>query len=258
MSRWSKTARRCGAAATALVAVALAPAVSHADPDLGSAAAESIETGLGAQQQQDVWAAEREELRARYRALDNEVAWLDEREELEASRTAALQDRVDELTRRLAESDRLEASLQDSLLTVLGRLDDAVDDDVPFLLEERERRLETLRAELVRPDVAAAEKLRRLLEALQVEAAYGGGVEMTDERIVVANEDLSVDLLRVGRLALFWRTPDGERVGTYDPASRGWVELPGGDKRAVGLAMDMAARLRPVEVLNLPLGRIAP
>ena len=260
MSRWSQTARVLGAVAAAWIAVAAAPDAVHADsdPDLGSAAAESIATGREAQIRQDAWAAEREELRARYRALDREVAWLEERDALEASRTDALQARVDELSRRLDESDRLEASLQDTLLTVLARLEDAVADDLPFLPEERDRRLASLRSELSRPDVAAAEKLRRLLEALQVEAAYGGGVEMTDERIAVAGEDLSVDLLRVGRLVLFWRTPDGGRVGTWDPASRAWVELPGGDRRAVGLAMDMAARLRPVEVLNLPLGRIAP
>lgn len=258
MSRRSCTTRALGIVALVWVAASAAPSLADDDPDLGSAAAEAIATGRDTQLQEDAWAAEREELRARWRALDHETAWLAERAALETSRTAALQQRVDELTRRLDESDRLEASLQDSLLTILARLERVVADDSPFLRDERGLRLTSLRRELVRPDVPAAEKLRRLLEALQVEAVYGGSVEMTDERIEVAGETLTVDLLRVGRLSLFWRTPDGERVGTWDPAARAWAELPAGERRTVGLAMDMAARLRPVEVLNLPVGRIAP
>ncbi len=258
MSRWSRTAWGFAAAAATWVVVIVAPSPVVADQDLGTAAADAIETRRDTQVQQDAWAVEREALRARWRALNHEVDWLDERAELESARTAALQERVDELSRRLAESDRLEASLQDSLLTILDRLEDAVALDTPFLGEERALRLAGLRRELVRPDVPAAEKLRRLLESLQVEAAYGGSVEMTGERIDVDGVVLTVDMLRIGRLSLFWRTPDGKRVGTWDPAADTWIELPEGERRTVGLAMDMAARLRPVEVLSLPVGRIAP
>ncbi len=227
------------------------------DATLADAASEAMDVRRGTQADQDAWAAERDDLTARWRALRHETAWLAERAELEGSRTTALQDRVDELTRRMDEARRLEAGLQDSLLTVLGRLERAVAADLPFLPDERSRRLTALDRDLARPDTAPAEKLRLLLEALQVEASYGGSVETGDQRIEVAGETLTVDMLRVGRTCLFWRTPDGGRVGAWDPASRAWIELDDRHRRDISMAMDMAARLRPVEVLPLPVGRIA-
>jgi hypothetical protein len=35
-----------------------------------------------------------------------------------------------------------------------------------------------------------------------------------------------------------------------------WTELPGRAKRRIQLAMEMATRMRPVELIDLPLGRI--
>ena len=52
-------------------------------------------------------------------------------------------------------------------------------------------------------------------------------------------------------------TPDGERAGTFDEASWEWVELPEKYHRDIYEAMDMAARIRPVEMTELPLGRIS-
>ena len=48
------------------------------------------------------------------------------------------------------------------------------------------------------------------------------------------------------------------RGGWFDPATRAWTELSGGDRRLIGRAMEMAAHRRPVELIELPLGRIAP
>ena len=45
-------------------------------------------------------------------------------------------------------------------------------------------------------------------------------------------------------------------VGTWDEAAGGWTELPGASKRRIELAMEMASRMRPVELIDLPLGRI--
>ena len=97
-----------------------------------------------------------------------------------------------------------------------------------------------------------------MLEALQVEAGYAGSVEVYQDQIELAAASLHADILRVGRVALFWRTPDGSRVGTYDQAAGQWTELSDREKRPIALAMEMATRMRPVEISELPLGRITP
>jgi len=71
-------------------------------------------------------------------------------------------------------------------------------------------------------------------------------------------DEVNVDVLRLGRVALFWRTPDGARAGVYDPGAAAWVERDSGERRRIGLALEMATRTRPIEVVDLPLGRIAP
>jgi len=113
-----------------------------------------------------------------------------------------------------------------------------------------------VRAALGDPDAPAAEKLRRVLEAHQVEAGYGGTVETISQRITVDGAELHADVLRLGRLALFWRTPDGTRAGHFDQGQGAWVESDRSARHAIGRAMEMAARMRPVAVIGLPLGRI--
>lgn len=211
-----------------------------------------------AQGQREAWAEEKAELLARYRNAKANVEYLSDRKTVEDEKAAALRDRIAEFERRLGESDRLQASLQDTLNVVMERLDHWVEEDMPFLAEERSLRLESLRKELARPDVAGAEKLRRLLEVLQVEANYGGTVEVHQEKIDVQGEEIYADILRIGRLSAFWRTPDGERIGEYDRASAAWVELDSKHKRSLQSTFEMASRIRPVELVALPLGRIQP
>jgi hypothetical protein len=231
-----------------------------ADGDAGGDARgdteQAIDTRQQTQEQQDEWAAEKADLGRRFKSANAGVAWLQERKAEESAKARALDDRVAELQRRLGEADRLEGSMQDTLMVIYHRLEDSVAESLPFLPEERSLRLAAVGDELVRPDLTSAEKLRRLLETLQVEAGYASSVEVYQDMIEIGNEQIHVDVLRIGRVALFWRTPDGDRVGNFDPASGRWNELPGGSKRRIGLAMEMAARMRPVALIDLPLGRI--
>lgn len=218
----------------------------------------AIQTRQNTQHEQDEWEAERIRLVARYRSAQASIGYLEERRITEQARLDALQDRIAELRRRVDESDRLESSLEDTLRTVLRRLAASVAHDLPFLTEERSLRLASLRRELVRSDVAGAEKLRRLLEALQIEAQYGGTVEVYQDRITIAGESVHTDILRLGRLSLFWLTPDGRRAGRYDEAINQWVELPGKYRRSIRRAMEMATRMRPTVIVELPIGRVTP
>lgn len=221
-------------------------------------AAAALETERATQERLDDWAAERADLQARWDAAGAQVRYLEERAALQRRRVAALEDAGDELARRLEEAQRLEVSLEDTLLAILGRLEAAVAADLPFLAAEREGRLATVRRELGDPAASAADKLRRVLEAVLIEARYGGAFEVYQDRIAPAGEELTVDLLHVGRLGLFWLTPDAARGGAWDAAAGAFVELSGRELDAVRRAVEMATRRRPAGVQDLPLGRIAP
>jgi hypothetical protein len=252
-------------AAVLLILVGAGSPAAKAQTDEGQAGekarqdtAQAIDTRQQTQQKRDAWAEEKADLVRRFRSATASVQWLQERKAEESARAQALEDRVAELQRRLEEAGRLEGSMQDTLMVIYQRLEESVAASLPFLPEERNLRLAFVGDELVRPDVTSAEKLRTLLEALQVEAGYASSVEVYQDMIEIAGEQLHADVLRIGRVALFWRTPDGKRVGSFDPAAGQWTELPGSAKRRIGLAMEMASRMRPVELIDLPLGRVGP
>ncbi|MBD3222953.1 DUF3450 family protein [bacterium] len=246
------------AAATLLAVLFAMPAAAQTADDLSGTVDETIDIAEETQEKKDEWADQRAELENRYRVARSTVGWLEERIAVETQRAQALDDRVAELERRLAESGRLQAVIQDSMVAVLRRFEDVVAADMPFLAEERAQRLDKVRTELAKPEVASAEKLRRLLEAMLVEAQYGESVEVTQEKIAIDGQEKFVDMLRVGRLAMFWVTPDGTQVGTWDPVSGDYVAMPSSESRTIERAMEMATRMRPVQLLSLPLGRIEP
>lgn len=217
---------------------------------------EAVETAHDVQGELDSWAQEKESLEVRYKSAQANIAWLSERLRLQGNVEEELDGDIAEYSRRLVEAGRLQNAIQDTLDAVLGRLETVVAEDLPFLHEERQGRLEMLASLNARDDVPAAEKLRRLLEAMIIEAQYGKTVEVTAGNIPVGPRNIHADILRIGRLVMFWRTPDKKEFGTWDPATAQWVPLPGGERRVINRAFDMAAHVRPTELISLPLGRI--
>lgn len=247
---------------SALTAVCLvwgigALAQDGTDSDLAGKASETVSLEKETQTELDDWSEERQALDLRYRTAKANVSYLEERLARQQEKAAALDGKVGELERRLTESARMEAVIQDTLDVVLGRLTEVVKADLPFLAAERETRLTNLRSIMAAPDLAPAEKLRSLLEALLIEAQYGETVAVTPATIAVSTEKIHADVLRIGRLTMFWRSPDGSRVGTWDPVGHTWRELPGKYNRVVTRAVEMATRMRPTELVSLPLGRIS-
>lgn len=245
------------AACLLLLCVPGAARAQSPDPDqLQETVAETVETEKATQSNLDDWSAEKQALEVRYKTAQANIDYLKERLARRQEVADALDAKVAELNRRLTESERLNEVIQDTLNFVLGELEEVVAKDLPFLAEEREARLSTLRREMASPDSTPAERLRRLLEALLIEAQYGETVEVAPATIAVADQAIHADILRIGRLTMYWRSPDGSRVGTWDPAAGTWIELPGKYNRVISRSMEMATRMRPTELVSLPLGRI--
>ena len=98
--------------------------------------------------------------------------------------------------------------------------------DVPFLIEERKKRVQLLRELLDRADVSNAEKYRRVVEAYQIENEYGRTIEAYKARMNAGGGEKSVEFLRVGRVALVYRTLDGGEYGAWDVKKKAWQVLP--------------------------------
>jgi len=139
------------------------------------------------------------------------------------------------------------------MLRMLAMLEEFVAMDAPFLPTERADRLQELVGLMDRADVSTSEKYRRILEAYQVEADYGRTIESYRDTVDQAGEKISVEVLRVGRIALIYQTLDGERMAIWSPEKSAWLDLPSSYRRAVAQGLRVAKKQIAPDLLTLPI-----
>ena len=219
---------------------------------------QAIEIRQQTQKKEDTWAGKKAELMARYRSLKANQDYL-EKLKLKTERSLSSQKaRLAEFERKIKESARIREELQSYLESAVAQLEESIKKDLTFLSKERSERIFSIKQTLTRPDKPAAEKYRRVMEALQIEAEYGRSVEVYQDTIDLNGQSVLMDILRLGRLSLFCQTPDGKMVGHYDRAAGRWVSLPSRYRREINNAVDMARRQRTIDLVRLPIGRIVP
>jgi len=125
--------------------------------------------------------------------------------------------------------------------------------DIPFLIKEREERIAFLEETLDRADVSVAEKFSQVLQAYQVENQYGSTIEAYTDVIDLDGGQRQVDLLKWGRVALVFQTPDAETTGVWDNEARSWVIL--GDEFRTGVrdALRIARKTQTADLVKLPV-----
>ncbi len=165
-------------------------------------------------------------------------------------------DDVAELQRQKEKMQQLRMSLEPYLDATVQNLKGFVATDLPFLSEERSDRINFLKDSLSDPELALSEKLRRVLEALKVEAQYGNNIEVTSEKLNLHGKEILVDMLRLGRVALFYLTRDDKNIGMWDRDKKSWIPIGRHYTSDLRLAMDVAQHKRAAELVKLPLGRI--
>ena len=129
----------------------------------------------------------------------------------------------------LSESIGNVALIERQIIPLMTRMVDALEEfvklDTPFLFKERTERVGRLREMMERSDVTAAEKFRRVIEGYQIENDYGRTIEAYKGSTQVNGNELEVDFLRIGRVALMYQTVGGATTGSWDTTTGAFVEL---------------------------------
>ncbi len=222
--------------------------------DLQKTVEDSLKKGQKIQSDADQWAAEQAVLLDRIRDLKARKRWLAHQKGKYETYMEKQRESLTQLKARQKETENIRMGLEPFLDETFAKLQTFVANDLPFLPEERQKRLHVLKQTLDNFQTGLDEKTRRVLEALQVEAGYGAGVEKTDTTLALEGGTMQAQLLRIGRTALFYRSPDGTQAGRFDRETGRWETLSAGDAREVGHAIDMAEKKRTPELLLLPLG----
>lgn len=159
---------------------------------------------------------------------------------------AELEESIDQVT-------VIERQIGPLIERMIENLDKFVSLDIPFLIEERVERIEFLKEALDRADVSVAEKFSQVLQAYQVENTYGTTIEAYTAEIDLDGKTNKVDMLKWGRVALVFQTPDAETTGVWDNKARQWVIL--GDEFRTGVrdGLRIARKTQTANLVRLPV-----
>ena len=148
-------------------------------------------------------------------------------------------------------------SINIDILPLLKRMVDSLNKfislDIPFLIDERQSRLNDLDKLIIRADVTTAEKFRNIFEAYQLEANFGKTIESYQGFLNIEGNQRAVDYFRLGRLGLYYRTPNGRETGFWNTNTKKWVHKGSSLDDEIKSALDIANRQAPPNFIKLPV-----
>ena len=202
-------------------------AAAQSVDDLYRAGEERIQQAQAQQEEIDAIQEVTEDRFEEYQVLVREIEDLEIYNNLLRAQVNAQRRELQQLYDSINEVGLIERQILPLMTRMITGLESFIELDVPFLLDERRARVATARSTLSRSDVTAAEQFRFVMEAWLIEMEdYGATGELyTDEIVTPDGVTREVELLRIGRVALIYLTPDGNRAGAWDKERREWVEL---------------------------------
>lgn len=171
---------------------------------------------------------------------------LDKQIKSQIDEMAALNQSIDEVS-------VIERQITPLMIRMIDGLEQFVALDVPFLPEERSKRIVDLREMMDRADVSPSEKFRRVMEAYQVEMDYGRTMEAYSGLLTVAGTERDVDFLRVGRSILVYQTRDASLQGVWNKETKQWEPLSSSYRTQVTKGLRMAKKQMAPDLLMLPV-----
>jgi hypothetical protein len=176
---------------------------------------------------------------------------------------AQLEARIQNQIKRIAEIEEamtqvtvIQRQITPLMIKMLNGLENFVSLDVPFLADERQNRLDMLRSNLDKSNQTVAENFRQVLEAYKIENEYGRKIEAYDASIDFNGDgqERKVDIFRVGRIALLYKTEDGKEVGRWNNETRSWEELKSGSwSTNINTGIRIARNQAVKDILQLPI-----
>jgi len=227
-----------------------------AENTLQTAIEETIESHTQAKQSQqiiDAYADKTKDMLHEYRTalhkIDSLKTYNDQLEKL----TAKQLETVDSLTDQISSIAETQQNIVPLLLRMIEVLEEFVSLDAPFLKEERIARVVLIKNMMDRPDVSLPEKYRRIMEAYQIEMEYGRTIETMTDTIQTNDTTSTVDILRIGRISIFYQTLDGKESGYWDKQDKLWKTLSDDYNRSIAKGILIAKKQAPPDLIKLPI-----
>lgn len=158
-----------------------------------------------------------------------------------------------QLQQQLDQIETTEKRLAPLLLSMAQALERFIVLDLPFHHQDRIDSVLVLRERILDPSLALGDRFQLVMEAFQIELDYSYSLEAYRDQIDWQGESRSVECLRIGRIALYFITPDGSEAGVWNRHDKKWQPLA---QESIGSVMDgirVAKGQVAPELLPLPL-----
>ena len=253
MKRCISSSRRLAAAFTAVAAMMVT----------GSVFAQTVDDVLRADQRRLNLAQQSQErinsivegtrsLEDQYRAINKEIDGLKVYNRLMRAQVEGQQATLDDISLSMDRVDVINRQIFPLMERMIDAIEQSVALDIPFLMEERNTRISDLHALMERSDVTVAEKFRKVMEAYQIENDYGSSVDFYTESLTIEGATRSFNMLRVGRIGLYFQSDDTQITGRWNNQAREW-EIDNSARNEVRKGLRMARQLIAPELIIVPV-----
>ena len=195
---------------------------------------------------------EKDSLLAEWKVVVKQVEGLKIYNEQKRRQIKAQEERMVTLAEQTRQVVVIQRQIPPLMEKMADRLEEFVNLDAPFSLDERVKRVNQVRATLSDPKVTASEQVRQVLEAYNIEREYGRTIETYEDAIVIDGEEKVVNILRIGRLALMYQLKDQSQAGIWDSEQNDWVKV-SGYRLPIRDGIRMANKTAPLDLLAVPV-----
>ena len=188
-----------------------------------------------------------------YRSINKEIDGLKVYNRLMTAQTNGQQATLDDIALSMEQVDVINRQIFPLMERMIDGIEQSVALDIPFLMAERNKRVLDLSEIMERSDVSVAEKFRKVMEAYQIEMDYGSTNEWYTESLNVDGAVREYNMLRVGRVGLYFQSDDTTITGWWN-AEAGGYELLGSEYRnEVRKGIRVARQLIAPELILVPM-----
>ena len=159
-----------------------------------------------------------------------------------------------ELEAAIGQVTVIQRQIEPLTLEMLDAIEQFVKLDAPYQTEFRLERIAAVRALMDDAKVSVSEKFRQVLEVYGIESEYARKVDTYETALNLGGQELQVDVVAIGRIALMYQTKDGSITGAWDRQAKQWVELDAGQSKLhVRNAIRIAQKKAQNDIMLLPI-----
>lgn len=241
-----------GAAALAITMISGAASAQQQVGRAISMATSATNAGAAAQSRIDRLDDQKSDIVGDYRAALQEQETVGLNVDQQRIFLQSQQNEIESLNNQIARVGEVQDALLPMMLQMIGNLEQFVDQDVPFKLAERKERIDKLKDLMEDPDVSPAERYRQIINAYQIELAYGNQTVSYEGTVTENGSPTKVEFLRIGRVVLVYKDSEGN-LHIWNQAKKAYEPLSKSYKLDYSTATRIALEQKSPEVFAAPM-----